>query len=298
MMKKLTCLYILLALCLLAGCAKPAASEPEPSYAPLPEMLDGPDSYVEPEPEPAPAPGPESEIEQIPAPTVEPEAEPESEPVPEPVPPAEPEPEYVNVTDSLTAAERTSLNVFLSNFSELYFRHFDRDETPDRVALVDFAYMHNKINSFGRDKISVRQWNGESCYSISAADVDQTLERFFGVKPDHGEFELDTHLVGFDGERYYFLAADGEAYNTFSVVNQVITDGSGTYWVRFDVYDLDITTYFDNNGIPDACYALSAAEAENNGLLEYLGTGEATLEDYTNNGSATYRLLAYDYPEK
>ena len=243
----------------------------------------------------APAPGPESEIEQVPAPTVEPE--PEAEPETEPEPPVEPEPEYVNVTDSLSAAERKSLNLFLSNFSELNFRHFSRDEAPDRVNLVDFAYMHNKINSFGRDKISVRQWNGESCYSISAADVDQTLERFFGVKLDHGEFELDTHLVGFDGERYYFLAADGEAYNTFSVANQVITDGSGTYWVRFDVYDLDIVTYFDTGSIADAYYALSAAEAESNGLLEYLGTGAATLEDYVNNGSATYRLLSYDYPE-
>ena len=289
MMKKLVC--ILLALCLFCACT-PKTDPEEP-----PEMLDGPGSYVEPEPsyaplpevagepeeptEAAPPPGPESEIEQVPAPTVEPEAE----------------PEYADVTDSLSAEQRRSLNLFLSNFSELYFRHFSRDETPDRVALVNFAYMHNKINSFGRDKISVRQWNGEACYSISAADVDQTLERFFGVQPDHGEFELDTHLVGFDGERYYFLAADGEAYNTFSVARELLSDGSGTYRVSFDVYDLDIITYFDTGSIPNAYYALTAAEAEENGLLTCRGSGEATVEDYVNNGSATYRLIAYDCPE-
>ena len=293
MMKKLIWLCILLALCLLTGCAKPAASEPEPSYAPLPEMLDGPDSYVEPEPEPAPAPGPESEIEQVPAPTAEAEPEQESEPEP----PVEPAPVYVDVTGSLSAEQRTSLNLFLSNFSELYFRHFSRDETPDRAALVSFAYLHNKINSFGRDKISVREWNGEVYYSISAADVNACLERFFGVSIDPAEFALDSHTVGSDGQRYYFPAADGEAYNTFSVARELISDGSGTYRVKFDVYGLDILTYFDDNGIDGFYYTLTAAEAAENSQLEYRGSGEATLEDYDNNGSATYRLIAYDCPE-
>ena len=291
MMKKCSWLYILLILCLMIGCTKPAASEPEPSYAPPPEMLDGPDSYVEPEPEPAPAPGPESEIEQVPLPTVE--AEPE--PGPEPEPPVEPEP--ADILGDFSAEQRKSLNLFLSNFSELGFRRFSRDEAPDAGALVGFAYLHNKINSFGRDKISVLQWNGEACYSISAADVDETLERFFGVRVDPAEFALDSHTVGCDGERYYFPAADGEAYNTFSVAKQFVSDGSGTCRVAFDVYGLDILTYFGDNGIDGAYYALTAAEAEANGLLEYRGSGEATLEDYDNNGSATYRLLSYDYPE-
>ena len=270
MMKKLALLCILLALCLLIGCAKPAASEPEPSYAPEPEMLDGPDSYVEPDPEPAPAPGPESEIEQVPAPTVEPEAEPETELAPEP--PVEPEPEPVDILGEFSAEQRQRLNLFLSNFSEVPLGDFDRAGGSDPAQYVSFAYLHNKINSFGRDKIEVRRRGDESFYTISVADVDACLERYLGVR-------LNGNLGGWDcdGERFYFIA--------------------GTYRVTFDIYDLDIITYFDNNGIPDACYALTAAEAESNGLLEYRGSGEATLEDYDNNGSPSYRLLTYDYPE-
>ena len=88
--------------------------------------------------------------------------------------------------------------------------------------------------------------------------------------------------------------ADGEAYNTFTVASQVISDGSGVYRVKFDVYDLDVVTYFDDNGVADAYYALTPAEAAENGLLEYQGSGEATLEDYDNNGTPTYRLITYD----
>ena len=135
----------------------------------------------------------------------------------------------------------------------------------------------------------MRQWNGSPSYSISAADVDACLERFLGVRLNGESGGVDC-----DGERFYFIAADGEAYNTFTVANQVMSDGSGVYRVTFDVYDLDVVTYFDDNGVADAYYALTPAEAAENGLLEYRGSGEATLEDYDNNGTPTYRLITYD----
>ena len=271
-MKKLLC--ILLALCLFSACAPKV--DPEP-----PEMLDGPGSYVEPEPEPETESAPEQE------PDPEPEPEPEQQPAPEPEP--EPEPEPVDVLGELSSDERTKLNLFLSNFSEVPFTDFDRAGDNDVGRLISFAYLHNKINSFGRDKISVRQWNGSPSYSISAADVDACLERFLGVRLNGESGGVDC-----DGERFYFIAADGEAYNTFSVASQVISDGSGVYRVKFDVYDLDVVTYFDDNGVADAYYALTPAEAAENGLLEYQGSGEATLEDYDNNGTPTYRLITYD----
>ena len=288
-MKKCSWLCILLALCLLTGCTKPAASEPEPSYAPEPEMLDGPDSYVEPEPEPAPAPGPESEIEQVPAPTAESAPEPEPETAPEP--PVEPEPEPVDILGEFSAEQRQRLNLFLSNFSEVPLGDFDRAGGSDPAQYVSFAYLHNKINSFGRDKIEVRRRGDESFYTISVADVDTCLERYLGVR-------LNGNLGGwdFDGERFYFIAADGEAYNNFTVARELFSDGSGTYRVTFDIYNLDILTYFKDDGVSSAFYALTAAEAAENSLLTYRGSGEATLEDYDNNGSPSYRLLTYDDP--
>ena len=207
-MKKLFC--ILLILCLLCACAKKA---PEP--APLPESAGEPAASAEAAPEPEPAPESAQDAAEPPAPDYE--HEPGWDPAaPSPDPAPGPEYEPVEMLSTLSDAQRTELNVFLSNFSELNFPNFKRGSF-DTVTLVNFAYMHNKINPFGRDRIDVRQYGGESCYSISAADVDACLERFLGVQIDHAAFEMDGHPVGYDGERYYFLAADGEAFNTFSV---------------------------------------------------------------------------------
>ena len=106
----------------------------------------------------------------------------------------------MEMLSTLSDAQRTELNVFLSNFSELNFPNFKRGSF-DTVTLVNFAYMHNKINPFGRDRIDVRQYGGESCYSISAADVDACLNRFLGVQID--QERPDYVLIAFDTELDY-----------------------------------------------------------------------------------------------
>ena len=287
MMKKLFC--ILLIICLLCACARKA---PEPAPTPMPETAE------EPAPAPEPESEPESEAEAEPEPEAEDETAPEYEHEPDwdpaaPSPDPDPAPEYesAEVLSTLSDAQRTGLNVFLSNFSELNFPNFKRDSF-DTVTLVNFAYMHNKINSFGRDKIDVRQYDGESCYSISAADVDACLNRFLGVQIDHAAFEMDGHSVGYDGERYYFLAADGESFNTFSIATAMNRTVDGSYYVTFDIYDLDYEAYWDT-GLTDDYYAMTPAQAEASPVLTRRGSGEATLEDYVNNGNATWRLLYY-----
>ena len=285
-MKKLLCL--LLALCLLAGCASKPASPPENTDEPAstaeaaPEAESTPEPKSEPEPEPEPAEPPAQDFEH------EPSWDP-SAPASDPDPTWEYEP--AEVLSTLSAQQRTDLNVFLSNFSELNFLNFKRNSF-DAATAVNFAYMHNKINSFGRDKIDVRQWNGESCYSISTADVDACLERFLGVQIDHEGFEMDMHQIGCDGERYYFPAADGEAFNTFSVVKTMVESEPGVYEVTFDVYALDYEVYWDT-GLEDKYYAMTPEQAQSSDVLTLWGSGDAVLEDYENSGSATWRLIAY-----
>ena len=265
-MKTCRWLCILLALCLLTGCIRKTVPQPNPQPTEQPA-------------EPAPQSAPEPER------TSAPEPEPEPEPRPKPAPMQEPE----DILNDLTAEQRQTLNVFLSNFSEAPFTDFDRDADNDTDALVNFAYLHYKINSFGRDKIELRRRGDESYYTISAADVDACLYRFLGVHLEEEGSDYDW--------RFYFPAADGESYNTFTVVNRLLTDGSGRYQVEFDVYDLDILAYFDGGSSIDASYyALTAQEAAANSLLEYRGSGTATLEDYTYNDSASYRLITYDDP--
>ena len=282
-MKKLFC--ILLILCLLCACAKKA---PEP--APLPESAGEPAASAEAAPEPEPAPESAQDAAEPPAPDYE--HEPGWDPAaPSPDPASGQEYEPVEMLSTLSDAQRTELNVFLSNFSELNFPNFKRGSF-DTVTLVNFAYMHNKINPFGRDRIDVRQYGGESCYSISAADVDACLERFLGVQIDHAAFEMDGHPVGYDGEHYYFLAADGEAFNTFSVATAMNRTADGTCHGAFDIYDLDYEAYWDT-GLTDEYYAMTPAQAEASPVLTRRGSGEAELEDYVNNGGATWRLTSY-----
>ena len=297
-MKKTVC--ILLILCLLCGCgSKP---KPEPSPAPLPEIMGEPQPAAEPEAEPAPEPeaeaAPEAEAEAAPEAEPQEPADPDYEHEPswdsaEPAPDPEPTQEYepVEMLSTFSDAQRTDLNVFLSNFSELNFPNFKRD-SYDESTVVNFAYMHNKINSFGRNKIDVRQWNGESCYSISVADVDACLERFLGIRAAREEFEMDMHQIGCDGERYYFPAADGEAFNTFSIATAMNRTADGSCYVTFDIYDLDYEVYWDT-GLSDEYYAMTPAQAEASPVLTRSGSGEALLEDYVNNGNATWRLLYY-----
>ena len=289
-MKK--CICLLLILCLFCACGK---KTPEPSPAPLPEITGEPESSAEPAVEPESTAEPAAEAESSPAP--EPEAVFGEGPPPEPedleqAGLSEPAFEPVEVLSGLTDGQRTDLNVFLSNFSELNFPNFKRDSF-DTATAVNFAYMHNKINSFGRDKIDVRQWNGESCYSISTKDVDACLERFLGIQISHEGFEMDMHQIGCDGERYYFPAADGEAFNTFTVVNFMnrMADGK-TIAVSFDIYDLDYEVYWDT-GLEDKYYAMTPEEAESCGVLTRRGEGTADLEEYVYHGVSTYRLLYY-----
>ncbi len=284
-MKKLTC--VLLIVCLLCACGKKAQPSPAPVQEKPGEAEPAPESASQPEPESAPEP--ESPPEQA---QIFEEGPPPDPDDPAPADSAEPAFEPVEVLSDFSPGQRTDLNVFLSNFSELDFPKFKRGDY-DFGTLVNFAYMHNKINSFSRDKIDVRTYDGESCYSISAADVDVCLERFLGVQIDHRAFEMDSHSVGYDGERYYFLAADGEAFNSFSVAKSMVESDPGVYQVTFDVYNLDYEVYWDT-GLEDKYYAMTPEQARSSGVLTRWCSGSAVLEDYDYNGRATWRLVSYE----
>ena len=254
-----------------------------------------PDPVVEQESLQEPEPIQDPQPVQEPEPVQPPVSEPTPEPTPAPAPEPEPDPGPTEVLGSYSYEQRKNLNIFLSNFSEVFFRSFDRNGTIDEASLVDFAFLHNKINSFGRDRIESRQRNGEYYYTISTADVDNCLDRFFGVGVPHQDFDYYNFHVYCEDGYYYFPAADGESYNNFTIASEVIRDG-GVLRVKFDVYGLDLETYWYEDGIDEKYYAMTAAEAASNGLLEHRGSGEAVLENYTLDGSATYRLISYYGP--
>ena len=181
------------------------------------------------------------------------------------------------------------INIFLSNFSEQYFDSYPADD----FAMLHFAYLYNKINA--RENITSENYD----YCISADIVDETTNRFFGKTvarqtlshTDEWGFE---HIFEYRDGKYCTPAADGEIYNSFSVVSKMTQLESGTYLVYFDVYALDYEVFFEH-GLTSSYYSLTAAQAAADSDLIYCYSGCATVTDYSLGDYPTYQLLAYEY---
>lgn len=204
----------------------------------------------------------------------------------------EPQPISEDLTERFTREDLHRINTFLSCFSELGFDAYEQ-ETPDAFSLLKFGYMHLKLHDYMKIEGS-----GEYYY-VSKADMDACLNQFFGqtvsigysVSKDYGYGYSET--IEFRNDAYWFPAADGESYNDFTVVRRVFTDPEGNYRAEFDVYSLDIMLYFDNDGIDDSFYSMTAEEAEADERLEPLCSGVAVLQAEEGEDGPAYRLLEY-----
>ena len=213
----------------------------------------------------------------------------------------EPDPfgEAGDVTDRLTAADRKNLNVFMSNFSEVFFNGYDENAPEEEYDLLMFGYLHLKLND--NSKLGYDNYY----YTISQADMDACLDRFFGVTVPPQDYSMYyqyedysyTDTIEFRNGAYYYPAADGEAYNYMTVVNRVESNGDGTFFVSFDVFDVDIEEYFDH-GIDPRYYEMTPAEAFASGSLSHLDSGTALLRLVEINGRQTFQLVQYTLSEE
>ncbi len=172
--------------------------------------------------------------------------------------------------------EQYRLNLFLSNFSEQYYGHYDAD---DKDALIRFAYVYLKINDF--DALEPTEDNR---MLLPTAAVDRVLNRFFGSTIEHTE------------SAYYFPMADGEAYARFSVATAMSANSDGTYKVAFDIYELSPTD-IRYDSVPSQYYALTASDARGHTGISRCGSGTAVIRDYTIDNYATYQVISYQSDE-
>ncbi|MGN1307359.1 MAG: hypothetical protein ACI4V3_06800 [Faecousia sp.] len=172
--------------------------------------------------------------------------------------------------------EQYRLNLFLSNFSEQYYGHYDAD---DKDALIRFAYVYLKINDF--DALEPTEDNR---MLLPTAAVDRVLNRFFGSTIEHTE------------SAYYFPMADGEAYARFSVATAMSANSDGTYRVAFDIYELSPTD-IRYDSVPSQYYALTASDAREHTGISLCGSGTAVIRDYTIGNYATYQVISYQSDE-
>ena len=184
------------------------------------------------------------------------------------------------------------MNVFLSNFSEQGFGSYDGTADGRLAAQVDFIHIFRKIND--RDAIVYKNDGGSPYETLTMDQINETMDRFFGetiTSEQAREYPVTNHSFYRDGD-FYFVAADGEAYNRFTVADSVRSVSDQVYLVYFTVYELDLMTYFDE-GIGRAYYEMTPAAAQGSGVLSADRCGAALVAPWDNNGRNTYRLLEY-----
>ena len=202
------------------------------------------------------------------------------------IPPTEPAVTQPQSTPVNLFGVQRRINVFLSNFTETFF-----DTYPcTKYEMVSFAYSHARINNDG--KVYYGSWE----YYISEKDVNNILNKYFGITyPQNGAEDVlsyttqyGTQTIRYDGDYYYFPAADGEGYSYISIASEMVCNSDGSYTVKYDAYSLVDFWEDDTNNY----YDYSAEQARNSIKLDYMYSGVARVKDYTRtNGTQSYQLI-------
>ncbi len=191
---------------------------------------------------------------------------------------------------TLDRAGQERVNSFLSNFSEQGFGSFDVN-TASFDQMIRFVHIYCFLNR--QDMITYK--NNEAL--IAVGDVNVQMRRYFGkmIYPNQGD-SYDNGAFYYSGSYFHFPPADGEDYNYFTVVDELLDNGDGTYTANFHVYEL-ILFEFRARGISDSYYYLTPDQVDELievGNVTLFAAGTATLVDYESPGIVSYQLLRYD----
>lgn len=182
-------------------------------------------------------------------------------------------------------------NIFLSNFSEQ--SAFERNgfdvSSPNYDELIQFVYLYCKINR--RSELNIETTPDGSFYTITLDTVNNVLNRHFGITLSQ---EQASQIGSYRNGSFYFIAADGEAYNKLTVVNKMESLGNDTYELSFDIYTLNLDVYYSNNGAVDSGYYYTTADgARADYNLIWKASGTALVKPYDHDGIHTMQLIRY-----
>lgn len=183
----------------------------------------------------------------------------------------------VNLVNNMDYAARTTLNTFLSNFSETYFQNYPVGGIADNYNLISFAFTHNLLNS--SDKII---YTAEHM-GISGTDVDATLYRFFGKSVPHTSVNEWAYM----NDGFYMPGASGEFYAFFSIAKEMYPNNDGTYTVHFDTFSDDSNP----DSYMNSWYSLTHQQALSR--YNFCESGTAVVRSKTVNGKSSYELVSY-----
>ena len=129
---------------------------------------------------------------------------------------------------SITDEERSSINLFLSNFTEQGMLRYDENDSEDEE-LVRFSVWHIWFNQ--HDRWESGEW-GNNNRRLSDKGIADVAQKYFGRRP----LLLDLPEMDYDGDYYYFEETGGNMGIGFACLSSVEALGGGLYRVYFGVY--------------------------------------------------------------
>lgn len=197
-----------------------------------------------------------------------------------------------------TEDQKTRLNLFLSNFSEVYMPSFT-PTTATGAELLWYVERHLFINN-----------NSEISYSddgtaqrFSNVSAQNCLDRYFGVSLEPKDYsgtvcKEERSYKYIDGYFCNYRWGIGEAYNRFTIVSSVCKNSDGTFTAEFDVYEQSIDEY-QMRGLTRDMYALRPDTVmQHVPAVTHRESGTAVVRPYTkNDGGASYQLVSYSVAE-
>ena len=141
-----------------------------------------------------------------------------------------------------SAAELKRMSTFLSNFTELGFMNLDAREMASAkppADLVRFGIWHNYMNNY---KSRILPCKTKDCkwgsLTIEGKYVTESVKKYFGIDCKPVSITESDPPYHYDGKRYHFEGADGEAVY-YARVDKAIAEASGNIRMTGEIYNTD-----------------------------------------------------------
>ncbi len=180
---------------------------------------------------------------------------------------------------TLTEAERSAMNLFLSNFTEVGCDEVGSDSN-DR-ALVDFAHDHLWFNDY--DAFEYGAYPGNHNCRVSDDRIQSIIDRYFY---DARPVDLSQTRFAYDGAYYYHDETGGWLNGGFAQTVSVCPIGGERYFVSFIVFG--VGEAWENDAL-----SLSAGQAQAQ-YGEPSDYGHAIVHASDLSKRSTYQMIHYE----
>lgn len=189
-----------------------------------------------------------------------------------------------NIINEYSDEKLETLNIFMSNFSEVDFEDFSR-ENFNEEQLIQFAICHLLENDY-KNAVHINESNENGGTYTNASDVQASIKKYFGFTLENQSTESFKYKDG----KYFHPQADGMICSSFTQVKEIYKN-ENILTLKGDIYSPEGEyDHLENN---DWRYKPMDRKPIINKGLEFRGKMEANVEIVSENGKEKYKLIDY-----